>query len=158
MAGIVIASGAAQTAKIVATTVQGPTHYASGGKVRGAGGIDNIPAMLTAGEFVQPVSVVAQYGADFMEALRQRIIPVQQIRNIMSNIHNVSNAYTPQAQRYFTGGIARQTSSENIQNSINIVNYLDYREMNRYLSSSEGQKAFLNMMNSNRNQIKRILT
>ena len=158
MAGIVIASGAAQTAKIVATTVQGPTHYASGGKVTGAGGIDNIPAMLTAGEFVQPVSVVTQYGIDFMEALRQRIIPVQQIRNIMTNIHNVSNAYTPQAQRYFTGGIARQTSSENIQNSINIVNYLDYREMNRYLSSSEGQKAFLNMMNSNRNQIKRILT
>lgn len=36
---------------------------------------DNIPAMLTAGEFVQPVSAVDYYGPEFMDLLRKRKIP-----------------------------------------------------------------------------------
>lgn len=36
---------------------------------------DNVPAMLTAGEWVQPVDTVRYYGRDIMEALRRRLIP-----------------------------------------------------------------------------------
>jgi hypothetical protein len=36
---------------------------------------DNIPAWLTAGEYVHPVDTVDYYGADFMELLRRRAIP-----------------------------------------------------------------------------------
>ncbi|NEM28317.1 hypothetical protein G3V62_22770, partial [Escherichia coli] len=36
---------------------------------------DNVPAMLTAGEWVQPVAAVQHYGPDFMEAIRRRKFP-----------------------------------------------------------------------------------
>ena len=43
---------------------------ALGGLVEGTPGIDQIPAMLTDGEFVVPKSKVRQYGLDFMESIR----------------------------------------------------------------------------------------
>ena len=49
--------------------------YAPGGRVTGWSPhdrADNIPAMLTAGEFVQPVKTVEHYGAKAMEAVRRR--------------------------------------------------------------------------------------
>jgi hypothetical protein len=51
---------------------------AAGGRVPGSSPhskADNIPAMLTANEFVQPVDVVKHYGVGYMEALRQKKIP-----------------------------------------------------------------------------------
>ncbi len=53
-------------------------RFAAGGRVPGYSPndrADNIPAMLTAGEWVQPVSTVEYYGADVMEAIRKRRIP-----------------------------------------------------------------------------------
>lgn len=55
-----------------------PPEFATGGHVGGYSPnkrADNIHAMLTAGEFVQPVDTVQYYGADFMEALRTRKLP-----------------------------------------------------------------------------------
>ena len=54
------------------------THYAAGGRVRGwspTATADNIPAMLTANEFVQPVNVVDHYGVDAMELIRKKKVP-----------------------------------------------------------------------------------
>ena len=48
----------------------GPQQFALGGLVEGTPGIDQIPAMLTDGEFVMPQSKVRQYGLDFMESIR----------------------------------------------------------------------------------------
>lgn len=45
---------------------------ALGGEVPGSGNQDTVPAMLTPGEFVQPVDVVNHYGIEFMEALRDK--------------------------------------------------------------------------------------
>lgn len=45
------------------------------GKIPGRGIKDDVPALLTRGEYVQPVSTVDYYGAGFMEALRQKKIP-----------------------------------------------------------------------------------
>ena len=47
-----------------------PPGSALGGLVEGTPGIDQIPAMLTDGEFVMPQSKVRQYGLDFMESIR----------------------------------------------------------------------------------------
>ena len=47
-----------------------PPGMALGGLVEGTPGIDQIPAMLTDGEFVMPQSKVRQYGLDFMESIR----------------------------------------------------------------------------------------
>ena len=49
------------------------------GKIPGKGTEDDVPAMLTRGEFVQPVSTVEHYGKEFMEALRNKSIPKEAI-------------------------------------------------------------------------------
>jgi hypothetical protein len=52
--------------------------YAGGGRVTGYSPhdkADNIPAWLTANEYVQPVAAVKHYGTDFMEAVRTRRFP-----------------------------------------------------------------------------------
>lgn len=56
----------------------GAQRYATGGKVRGVSSgprQDNIEALLTAGEWVQPVDSVKYYGARFMEMVRRKMIP-----------------------------------------------------------------------------------
>jgi len=73
---------------------------AAGGSVPGTGIGDTVPAMLTPGEHVQPVSSVQKYGVRFMEMLRHKIIPreaidfvmntgVQRIRDFGSRMSNI---------------------------------------------------------------------
>lgn len=53
-------------------------RYAAGGRVAGWSPhdkADNIPAWLTAGEFVHPVNTVDYYGTDVMDAIRKKRIP-----------------------------------------------------------------------------------
>ena len=45
-------------------------EFNKGGEVEGPPGIDNVPAKLTAGEFVMPVEAVKTYGIDFMSAIQ----------------------------------------------------------------------------------------
>lgn len=55
-----------------------PRGFASGGQVDGHSPhkrADNIPAALTAGEYVHPVDAVKYYGVQFMEAIRKRQLP-----------------------------------------------------------------------------------
>ena len=47
-----------------------PQELNKGGEVEGPPGIDNVPAKLTAGEFVMPVEAVKTYGIDFMSAIQ----------------------------------------------------------------------------------------
>ncbi|MFY1589001.1 phage tail tape measure protein [Micromonospora sp. WMMD734] len=57
--------------------------YADGGPVRGwspHARADNIPALLTAKEFVQPVGAVDYYGVAAMEAIRTKRIPADELR------------------------------------------------------------------------------
>lgn len=42
-------------------------RFATGGEVNGPGGIDNVPARLTKGEYVQRTAAVDTFGLDFME-------------------------------------------------------------------------------------------
>ena len=46
-----------------------PQKFNKGGKVRGQGDRDTVPAMLTPGEFVMSKGAVQQYGVDTMEAM-----------------------------------------------------------------------------------------
>ena len=57
---------------------------ATGGRVPGSSPharADNIPAMLTAGEWVQPVDSVQHYGPQFMEAIRTKKLPKSVVEN-----------------------------------------------------------------------------
>ena len=47
-----------------------PPGFNKGGLVKGTPGIDQIPAMLTDGEFVMPDNVVSDFGVDFLESIR----------------------------------------------------------------------------------------
>ena len=47
-----------------------PQNFNKGGLVEGISGVDQIPAMLTDGEFVMPDNVVSDLGVDFMESMR----------------------------------------------------------------------------------------
>lgn len=60
------------------------TMLADGGRVPGSSPhskADNIPAMLTAGEWVQPVDSVRYYGPEFMEAIRKKRLPREMFAN-----------------------------------------------------------------------------
>ena len=46
-------------------------EYADGGVVKGPGGIDNVPAKLTAGEFVMSKKAVDKWGVSFLSALNK---------------------------------------------------------------------------------------
>lgn len=48
-----------------------PVRLAQGGLVRGPGGIDRVPALLTAGEFVLRKPAVERLGAAFLEAINR---------------------------------------------------------------------------------------
>ena len=48
-------------------------RFADGGLVSGANGIDRVPALLTAGEFVIRQPVVQQLGSSFLNALNQNL-------------------------------------------------------------------------------------
>lgn len=73
MAGIITATGAAQVALIMSQTIKG--MFRGGPVTSGSGARDDVPAMLTRGEYVQPAPTVRYYGTDVMEAIRRRIIP-----------------------------------------------------------------------------------
>jgi hypothetical protein len=73
MAATVAAMGAAQVALILASTLKG--MWKGGPVTSGSGTKDDVPAMLTRGEYVQPAPTVRYYGTEVMEAIRRRIIP-----------------------------------------------------------------------------------
>jgi hypothetical protein len=102
-----------------------------GGMVRGPSGIDKVPAMLTAGEYVLSVEDV--------ELLRRGLLPALHLAagGQVSNIGSV----------FQEGG----------KSEINLVNIVDTRLIDRYLASSAGQNAVLNVIGSNAETIKRRL-
>jgi hypothetical protein len=79
-AAMIGALGAVQIAKIAS---QG---LAEGGVVEGQSPhskADNIPIRATAGEFMQPVPSVKEYGTDAMEIIRRRAVPRTVLRSAL---------------------------------------------------------------------------
>jgi hypothetical protein len=73
MASIIWAMAAANIGIVLAQTVKG---FVKGGPVTsGSGRKDDVPAMLTKGEYVQPEPAVRYYGVQVMEAIRRMVIP-----------------------------------------------------------------------------------
>jgi hypothetical protein len=86
-----------------APTNNAPIYAATGGQVPGWSPhdkADNIPAWLTAGEFVQPVSTVDYYGTDIMEAIRKRQISKHQL----AQLRYADGGYVGPRQPYAAGG------------------------------------------------------
>jgi hypothetical protein len=75
--------------------------FARGGSVRGAGGTDNVPAWLTAGEFVQSARAVQHYGVGFMSAINSLRMPRFALGGL---VEAFGDAVLPQAPLAFAGG------------------------------------------------------
>lgn len=63
------------TANVDIKTSKSGKGYATGGTVRGPGGVDNVPAWLTAGEFVIRRQAVARLGTGFLNAINSLQMP-----------------------------------------------------------------------------------
>jgi hypothetical protein len=110
--------GSSNTKQGVANKLAGG-NFADGGVVGGwspTPKADNIHALLTAGEYVQPVDVVQHYGVDFMEALRRKALPrfangglVSGVSNTIGDAINIGESLAGKFKRLFgdVGGYLR---------------------------------------------------
>lgn len=80
-----------------------PLRMAQGGLVRGPGGIDRVPALLTAGEFVLRKPAVERLGAAFLEALNRLPSRSAAFRAVSSPAAPVSAGSTTHVSHF--GGI-----------------------------------------------------
>ncbi len=152
-AAMAVAQGMARVAMIRAQTM------AEGGKVPGVSPTptaDNIPALLTAGEYVQPVDVVKHYGVAAMEALRKKAIP----RNTLYGFGAGGLAPQPTNYNRFARGGAVPKPPQPVEGesggAVNITNVIDPQIMEQYVASRPGEKAIMNVISKNQFQMKQM--
>lgn len=157
-AAMVGAAGAVQIAQILAA------GYAKGGEVDGHSPTktsDNIVARLTAGEYVQPVSAVDYYGAPIMEALRQKRIPKELFSGAFKNF-SIPSYGNIERTRFASGGSVSSGPSEmnaaqQEKPKTDIYNIVDPSIFEKYMSSSSGKDAIINVIRGNAFEIKNAL-
>lgn len=113
---------------------------------------DNIPAWLTANEFVQPVDTVRYYGKQVMEGLRRKAIP----REIFAGISLPQPRRGPQFA-FATGGTTPASAPPTGAGEVKILNFVDPQEMLSALDSPEGDDAIVNVISKNSDKISRVL-
>jgi hypothetical protein len=127
--------GMANIAIIMAQTIKG---FVKGGPVTsGSGRKDDVPAMLTRGEYVQPERTVSYYGVEFMEILRRRLIPKDVLQRI-----SVGFGFFPPARPQFAfasgGQVTGGDSFDNRSTSVGPFNlYFDAPISDRAMSKME---------------------
>jgi hypothetical protein len=152
---LAVAQGLARVAMIRAQTM------ATGGEVDGFSPnatADNIPAMLTAGEYVHPVNTVKHYGVQAMEAIRRRAVP----KSVLAGFASGGPVPAPASMRFANGGSvpgpddAPATEGGNGA-SVTNVNLVDPSLMDQYLGTRAGERSVLNVISKNSFQVKQIM-
>lgn len=137
-------------------TVEG---LADGGKVHGwspSPTADNIPARLTAGEFVQPVRAVKFFGIEFMERIRRLKFP----RHIAHALSGGTIPNIPSGQNLAAGGVAVAPAATTVKTGdtkLRVINVLDKNMVGDYLRTSDGETAIINMIRRNGSSIKALI-
>lgn len=167
-----IAAAAAIAAGLARIAAIRNQSLAEGGPVKGyspTSKSDNIPAMLTADEFVQPVETVKYYGKTAMEAIRRRLIPREALQGFsFPKIPHPSYAFqtggavasrgsTARGPRPPTPGQAAAGAEGGGQQAIAINNIIDPQMMDQYVSSRPGQRNIMNVMSQNAFALKQII-
>jgi tape measure domain-containing protein len=133
--------------------------FASGGRVRGwspTATADNIPAMLTAGEFVQPVRAVDHYGVQFMDAVRRLQFP----RHIAFALAGGTVPRVPAGHRLAQGGMAAAAPPAAVKagdTKLKVVNVLGGNLVGDFMKSADGETVLLNMRRRNGSAIRTII-
>jgi len=127
---------------------------AQGGLIRQGttGTADDVPAYVSKGEFVAPAKSVAYYGAGVYEAMRQRRIP----RGVFSGMGGLT-PFSPPTKRFQEGGLVLPGAEGGDQPTVNVVNFLDDRLLEKYLDTPEGQKAVLNVIQERGYEVRQII-
>ena len=137
----------------------GPVQaLASGGPVTGwspSPTADNIPAWLTAREFVQPVRAVDYYGLAFMERIRRLQFP----RHIAHALAGGTLPRIPTGNRLAQGGMAAGSANsfKAGDTRLKVINVLDKNMVGDYMRTADGETAIINMIRRNGSAIRTIL-
>lgn len=163
LAALVYAQGAAAIAKITAQKL------AEGGLVGGTSPhakADNVPAWLTAKEYVHPVDTVSHYGVGVMNAIRKKLIPrevftgysvpVQKAPRIARR-HFASGGQVESSKATGAGGMKNMGEDTKKDQSIQIVNVIDPSVMEQYIASTSGKNVLFNVLRSNAYELNNVL-
>lgn len=146
----VIGTSVASQVGIITSQMLG---FNQGGLAKGGrGGVDDIPAKLTAGEYVQPVSPVKYYGLEVMESIRNMRIP----KNVFNN-WKTPNITIPKVRAYADGGFVAPQVATTQSNEISstIVNFIDPSTFEQFLVSNRGQNMVVNIISANGSKVRR---
>jgi tape measure domain-containing protein len=138
------------------TGLLGMLGFAAGGSVPGWSPnrtADNIPAWLTAREFVQPVASVDYYGEGFMELIRRRLIP----RNVAHALAGGTLPRIPSGNRLAQGGMAAAAPETTVKTGdvkLHVTNVLHPDLMGDYMRTPRGEAHLLNFIRRNGSAIR----
>jgi len=138
----------------------GTQSFDTGGTVRGSSPTptaDNIPAWLTAGEFVHPVKAVRKYGSAFMESIRTLKFDPKGFA--MGGMIGGLDMMPRLAYGGSVPSVAKSTSVnvETGDNNFTIANVIDKNLMGDYLDGVTGEKTMMNFITKNQSAIKGVL-
>ena len=135
--------------------------FAGGGSVRGwspSKTADNIPAWLTAREFVEPVDSVDYYGADLFELFRRRLIPRHLARALAGD---TVPRHIPTGNRLAQGGQAAAsavtTTIKAGDTKLRVINVLDKNMVGDFMRTADGETSIINLIRRNGSTIKALL-
>lgn len=132
---------------------------AGGGSVAGwspSKTADNIPAWLTAKEFVHPVDAVDYYGLPFMEAVRRKLFP----RNLARALAGGTLPRIPSGNRLAQGGQAAAAPAATVKagdTRLRVVNVLDRNMVGDFMRTADGETAIINMIRRNGSTIRALI-
>jgi hypothetical protein len=134
------------------------SFFQTGGPIKGPGGVDRVPVMATAGEYMHPVPTVRYYGLDVMEKIRSKSIPRDALLALASGLPSLHRTNTSLAMQM--GGIVPINSQKEPvekKEDIVLINVNDPREMDTWAASSRGQHAILNVLSSRAETVRKII-
>ena len=155
LAAMATAVGTTQVGIITKTMIDGPQEYAKGGSVPGSGDKDSVPAMLTPGEVVIQKGAVRKYGAAFLNALNEGMLPERMIDSLSGFLP--SPVYRPQVAFASGGFVMPIANSQQTKQEVNIINVTSPSEIEKFLYSSAGKKTIVNILAAENNKVRKIV-
>jgi hypothetical protein len=108
---------------------------------------DNIPAMLTANEFVQPVKAVQYYGRDYMEKLRTLQIPKDAALQYLGNSQAKIDSARSRRRNYADGGfVDADPTGGGFPVSVSITNNGQPAQVESATSQFDGRQFIVNVV------------
>jgi TP901 family phage tail tape measure protein len=137
--------------------------FASGGAIplnMGTPGRDSIPALVTPGEYVVREAAVRKYGVAFMDAINRGLLQfIGAGRG--SNIAMMAPRRGVSRRGYAAGGeiitdrtVQSSATQEQRKQELTIINLVDPSELDRYMATSRGKQAVLNVIRSSPRAVK----